>query len=177
MVEKIYFISDEVDNFSKIKKSDYKIFTFDYKSDLKLKELGIEHSIAEEYLTYEERLWIFDTAKKFRNWYTDSSLDDFKLEGTNVLGLLDGIEFHSLLVEKLIMFWTIKKIIESENPSFIECPYEIIKMIQILNVEKHIEIKLNSQLGYPKANLLTISTTFLNSTLGLLRNFFRAGVL
>jgi len=145
MVEKIYFISDEVDNFSKIKKSDYKIFTFDYKSDLKLKKLGIEHDIAEEYLTYEERLWIFDTAKKFRDWYTDSSLDDFKLEGTNVLGLLDGIEFHSLLVEKLIMFWTIKKIIESENPSFIECPYEIIKMIQILNVEKHIEIKLNSQ--------------------------------
>ena len=109
MSGKICFVSNEVDCFSEAQKLNSEIFTFDYKSDLKLKKLGIEHSIAEEYLTNEERLWIFDTVKEFRDWHTDSSLDDFKLNGTNVLGLLDGIEFHTLLMEKLIVFWTIKK--------------------------------------------------------------------
>ena len=145
MCGKICFVSNEVKSFSEAQKSNSEIFTFDYKSDLKLKKLGIEHSNAEEYLTKEERLWIFDIVKEFRDWYTDSSLDDFKLNGTNVLGLLDGIEFHTLLMEKLIDFWTIKKIVESKNPSFIECPYDMVKMIQILDEKNQIEIKLNSE--------------------------------
>jgi hypothetical protein len=142
---KICFVSNEVESFSEAQKSNSEIFTFDYKSDLKLKKLGIEHRNAEEYLTKEERLWIFDIVKEFRDWHTDSSLDDFKLNGTNVLGLLDGIEFHTLLMEKLIGFWTIKKIVESKNPSFIECPYDMVKMIQILDEKNQIEIKLNSE--------------------------------
>ena len=144
MKRKIIFLSESSD-YSKVKKSnDVEIFTLDYNSHKNLQRLDIKHSNAESFLNYDERLWIFNTAKKFHDWYKDPSLDVFELKDVNLLGLLDGIELHTLLMDKLIIFWTIKKILDAKNPDIIECPYEIREIINLLKKNNSISIKINS---------------------------------
>ena len=152
MEKKLCFISTSVKNYSSIKNTNYsKIITFDYTSHKNLQQLDIKHSIAEDFLNYDERLWMFDTVKKFQNWYNNnSSLKIFELEGINLLGLLDGIELHTFLMEKLIVFWTIKKIIESEKPNVIECSIEFNEMIQLLSKNNPINTKINSDVKQNK---------------------------
>ena len=147
MEKKLCFISKSVQNFSSIKNTEYtKIITFDYTSHKNLQQLDVKHSTAESFLNNDERLWIFDTVKKFQNWYNDNAVfKNFELEGINLLGLLDGIELHTFLMEKLIIFWTIKKIIESEKPNIVECPFEMNEMIQLLSKNNSVNIKINSE--------------------------------
>ena len=147
MEKKLCFISKSVQNFSSIKNTEYsKIITFDYTSHKNLQQLDVKHSTAESFLNNDERLWIFDTVKKFQNWYNDNAeFKIFELEGINLLGLLDGIELHTFLMEKLIDFWTIKKIIESEKPNIVECPFEMNEMIQLLSKNNSVNIKINSE--------------------------------
>jgi len=144
MEKKLCFISKSVQNFSSIKNTEYsKIITFDYTSHKNLQQLDVKHSTAESFLNNDERLWIFDTVKKFQNWYNDNAeFKIFELEGINLLGLLDGIELHTFLMEKLIDFWTIKKIIESEKPNIVECPFEMNEMIQLLSKNNSVNIKI-----------------------------------
>ena len=69
MEKKLCFISKSVQNFSSIKNTECsKIITFDYTSHKNLQRLDVKHSTAESFLNYDERLWIFDTVKKFQNW-------------------------------------------------------------------------------------------------------------
>ena len=137
MKRKIIFLSESSD-YSKVKKSnDVEIFTLDYNSHKNLQRLDIKHSNAESFLNYDERLWIFNTAKKFHDWYNDPSLDVFELKDVNLLGLLDGIELHTLLMDKLIIFWTIKKILDVKNPDIIECPNEIKEIVNSLKKITH----------------------------------------
>jgi len=152
MEKKICFISASVKNYSSIKYQDYsKIITFDYTSHKNLHQLGIKHLMAENFLNYDERLWIFDIVKKFQNWHNNSSsFKIFELEGINLLGLIDGIELHTFLMQKLIIFCTIKKIIESEKPNFIEYPFEMNDIIQLLEKNNHINFKINSDVKQNK---------------------------
>ena len=102
MEMKIIFLSESSD-YSTIKKdNDVEIIALDYNSHKNLQQLGIKHSTAESFLNYDERLWIFNTAKKFHDWYKDPSLNIFELKDVNLLGLLDGIELHTLLMLSLI---------------------------------------------------------------------------
>ena len=102
MEMKIIFLSESSD-YSTIKKAnDVEIIALDYNSHKNLQQLGIKHSNAESFLNYDERLWIFNTAKKFHDWYKDPSLNIFELKDVNLLGLLDGIELHTLLMLSLI---------------------------------------------------------------------------
>ena len=145
MKRKIIFLSESSD-YSKVKKSnDVEIFTLDYNSHKNLQRLDIKHSNAESFLNYDERLWIFNTAKKFHDWYKDPSLDVFELKDVNLLGLLDGIELHTLLMDKLIIFWTIKKILDVKNPDIIECPNEIKEIVNSLKKNNSLDIKINSE--------------------------------
>ena len=147
MEKKLCFISKSVQNFSSIKNTEYsKIITFDYTSHKNLQRLDVKHSTAESFLNNDERLWIFDTVKKFQNWYNDNAeFKNFELERINLLGLLDGIELHTFLMEKLIDFWTIKKIIESEKPDIVECPFEMNEMIQLVSKNNSVNIRINSE--------------------------------
>ena len=145
MTKNLIFVSKSIEDYNKIEKNtDDKIFTFDYISHKKLQELGIKHSIAENVLDYNERLSIFEMAKKFQNWHDDPSFNDFNLKGVNLFGLLDGIELHLLIIEKLITFFMIKNILEIEKPEHIECSNEIKKMILVLKKNDFIDIKINS---------------------------------
>ena len=144
MEMKIIFLSESSD-YSTIKKAnDVEIIALDYNSHKNLQQLGIKHSNVETFLNDDERLWIFNTAKKLHDWYKDPSLNIFELKDVNLLGLLDGIELHTLLMNKLIIFWTIKKILDAKNPDVIECPYEIREIINLLKKNNSISIKINS---------------------------------
>ena len=143
MNRKLCFITNS-SNLSDLEISNNEIFSFDYISHENLQKSNIAHNIAENFLIEEERFEIFDEVKKFRDWYDNPLLEKFELEGINIFSLLDGMEFHTLLMEKLIIFWTIKKIIKKYNPTSIECPHEMVKMVEILSTENHIHIKSNS---------------------------------
>lgn len=140
----IILISKSTTNFSSIKKNNKKIFTFDYESHKKLQKLGIDHHIAENMLDNNDRISIFNITKKFQNWHDNPFLEKFNLKGVNLLGLLDGIELHLLIIEKLIVFFTIKKILEKEIFENIECSNEMKKMILMIKKDNSLKIEINS---------------------------------
>jgi hypothetical protein len=144
--KKIILISKSINDFSTIKEdTNSKKITLDYTSHKKLQELGISHDMAEDVLGYDQRIDIFNMAKKFQNWHENHSLNDFKLNGVNLLGLVDGIELHLLIIEKLITFFTIKKILEIEEPDSVECSNQIKNIILLINNKKLIKVIINSE--------------------------------
>jgi hypothetical protein len=146
MTKKIILVTKSIKDNSTIKEnSNTKIFSCDYTSHKKLQELGISHNIAENVLDYDQRIEIFNIAKKFQNWHKNDSLKEFNLNGVNLLGLLDGIELHLLIIEKLINFFMIKKILEVEEPNSVECSNEIKDIILLIKKSDSIEIKINSK--------------------------------
>ena len=143
MNKKLCFVTNSTD-FSLLETTNVEIFSFDYESHKNLQKLDIKHSIAEEFLNDNERFELFDKVKEFRDWYDNPSLPKFELQGVNIFSLLDGIEFHELLMQKLIVFFTIKKILNKNNASSIICPYEMIMMVKLLSNKNNIQIKSNS---------------------------------
>jgi hypothetical protein len=146
MIQKIILVTKSIKDHSTIKEnSNTKIFSCDYTSHKKLQELGIAHSMAENILGYDQRIEIFNMAKKFQNWHQDDSLKQFNLNGVNLLGLLDGIELHLLIIEKLINFFMIKKILENEEPKSVECSNKIKDIILLIKKNNSIKIIINSK--------------------------------
>ena len=45
---------------------------------------NIHHHIAENVLDHNQRVEIFNMAKKFQNWHNDPSLNNFKLNGSKL---------------------------------------------------------------------------------------------
>ena len=143
MNKKLCFVTNSTD-FSLLETSNVEIFSFDYESHKNLEKLDIKHSIAEEFLDDNERFELFDKVKEFRDWYDNPSLPKFELQGVNIFSLLDGMEFHELLMQKLIVFFTIKKILNENNPTSIVCPDEMIMMIKLLSSKNQVQIQSNS---------------------------------
>ncbi len=143
--KKIILVTKSIKDHSTIKEnSNTKIFSCDYTSHKKLQELGISHNIAENVLDYDQRIGIFNIAKKFQNWHKNDLLKEFNLNGVNLLGLLDGIELHLLIIEKLIKIFMIKKILEIEQPNSIECSDKIKDIILLIKKNNLIKITINS---------------------------------
>jgi hypothetical protein len=143
--KKIILVTKSTKDYTIIKESSSsKIFSCDYTSHKKLQELGISHNIAENVLDYDQRIGIFNIAKKFQNWHKNDLLKEFNLNGVNLLGLLDGIELHLLIIEKLIKIFMIKKILEIEQPNSIECSDKIKDIILLIKKNNLIKITINS---------------------------------
>ena len=104
-------IPDKILNDKNIKK-----FTFDFNVHEILKNKKIEHEIADNLLTEEDRLKIFNQMLEFRKWYSTVTSKDLEFENVNILKLFDTHEFSSYLMPNLIKFILIKKIIEKEKP-------------------------------------------------------------
>ena len=104
-------IPDKILNDKNIKK-----FTFDFNVHEILKNKKIEHEIADNLLTEEDRLKIFNQMLEFRKWYSTVTSKDLEFENVNILKLFDTHEFSSYLMPNLINFILIKKIIEKEKP-------------------------------------------------------------
>jgi len=144
MNRKLCFVTNSTD-LSLITTPDVEIFSFDYESHKNLEKLNIKHIVGEEFLGDSERFHIFDKVKEFRDWYDNPLLPKFELDEINIFSLLDGMEFHELLMQKLVLFFTVKKIIENNSPTSIECPNEMMELIKLLDSRNHFEIKLNSK--------------------------------
>jgi hypothetical protein len=143
LTSKIILISDITD-FDVIPKSiinndNTKIFSFNLDVHKKLELEKIEHDLADNILNKNERLQIFDKGLEFLSWYSCLTSKDLDLEGVNLLKILDGHEFHSLLIPILIKFITIKKIIDKEKPTEIICSSLLSKMIKSLIKNMDIE--------------------------------------
>ena len=70
-----------------------------------LEEIGVKHEIAENYLSSDERLKLFDLVSSYRDWYKNKPiLNDLEFEGVNLLGLLDTHEFQSYVLPELLNF-------------------------------------------------------------------------
>ena len=85
-----------------LKSNDTKIFSFNLDVHLELKNQKINHTIADDLLSLDERLRIFDKMAEFRSWHSKISSSDFELKGVNLLKILDRNEFQTYLLPILI---------------------------------------------------------------------------
>lgn len=107
-----------------------KIFSLSLEAHKKLQSNKITHYIADELLTKEERLQLFDKSLEFLSWPSRVSSDELKFEGVNLLQIFDTHEFHSYLMPNLIKLLTVKRIIEKENPTKIFCTNLLSNIVQ-----------------------------------------------
>ena len=115
MTQKIIFLSS-VSDFNIIpedllQENDTKVFSFNLNVHLELETKKVNHEIADDLLTEEDRLKIFNQMLKFRKWYSTVTSNELEFENVNILKLFDTHEFSSYLMPNLINFILIKKII------------------------------------------------------------------
>lgn len=118
-----------------------KIFSLSLEVHNKLQTDEIAHDIADELLTEEERLQLFDKSLEFLSWPSRVSSDDLKFEGVNLLKIFDTHEFHSYLMPNLVKLLTVKRIIEKEKPTKIICTNSLSNIIQSI-AQDSIETKI-----------------------------------
>ena len=96
-----------------------------------LESLSIKHEISEDVLDETDVNLIFDKTVSLYRWY-DNSLVSQKLQfnDTNILGMMDGAEFHTFLTSKLYDLQIIQKILKNKIPKKIFANKEIINFIK-----------------------------------------------
>ncbi len=124
-----------------LKVNDPKIFSFDLDVHTKLQSKKIEHEIADDLLSLDERLTIFDKMTKFVTWFSEIPSSEYELEGVNLLKIFDSHEFQSYMMSNLIRIIIIKKIIEQEKPQKIIATSQLSKIIQSVINDEQIETK------------------------------------
>ena len=134
MTQKIIFLSSVSDlnviPKDLLQKNDMKIFSFDLDVHTELIIKKIKHEIADNLLTLDERLTIFDKIKELESWHSKIFTDDFDLEKINLLKMFDRNELLSYILPNLINFKIIKKILEKEKPIEIIATTHMSKIIQ-----------------------------------------------
>jgi hypothetical protein len=145
LVESLIFI-DDLSNLDSVKKQvsdikNKKIISFNHVTHNFLEEENIPHTNSDEYLSKNERTQLFDKAVSLHNWYEKNEIfQELKFEGINLLGLLDTAEFSRLLIEKLIEFLTLIRIIQKENPKKIFSSINFSPAINSITSNSNIEL-------------------------------------
>ena len=143
MVNSLYFITDQNElnqlenEFTDLNNKLVISFFDSYKF---LTDKKIPFRSADEYLSSEERLRLFDKTTSLYNWHEhDKSFEIFNFNKVNLFGLIDTAEFHRFLLEKLKIFFTIKNILDKENPkkiyatkNFAEAILAVINNVEII---------------------------------------------
>ena len=121
------------------------VFSFSIETHKILENKRIRHRIAEDYLSEKERLKVFDIVSGFHQWYKNQNeLNDLQYDEVNILGLMDTIEFHEYLMKEFINFFTVKNIIEHENPTKIIATEAFSEILKTANRENDIIIEIRS---------------------------------
>ena len=145
MTQKIIFLSSVSDlnviPKDLLQKNDMKIFSFDLDVHTELIIKKIKHEIADNLLTLDERLTIFDKIKELESWHSKIFTDDFDLEKINLLKMFDRNELLSYILPNLINFKIIKKILEKEKPIEIIATTRMSKIIQLIIKKNKIKTK------------------------------------
>jgi len=140
---KIILISDvsdlEVIPKKNLKDAEVKIYSFELQTHEILKIKKIEHEVADNLLSHEERLQLFNNVLEFRTWYSDVDSNDLEFEGVNLLKLSDTHEFHSYLMPMLVNLILIKKIVEKEEPIKIITTNQFEKLVNSVIKDNKIE--------------------------------------
>ena len=120
MINEILLIGDirdfEVIPNTIIEDTSIKKFSFDFNVHNLLQDKKIEHEIAENLLSEEDRSKIFNQMLEFRRWHNKQTVNNLEFENVNLLKLFDTHEFSTYLMPILINFVLIKKIIDKEKP-------------------------------------------------------------
>ena len=143
MVTTIFLASSTTDLkiINNIKSKNVKVFSFNMKTHTSLDENHIQHEIAENYLSKSDKLKIFDLTVSYYDWYDKKDFsDNFDFEGVNLLSLLDTAEFHQHIIESLLDFLTIKRIIEKEEPREIITTSKFSNILKSLLKKKEITL-------------------------------------
>ena len=145
MVVNLFLINEPTDldviDIKQLNSSDSKVFSFNLRVHKSLQKKGIKHEIAENHLSEEDHLKVFDAAVSFREWYKNKpALKDMEYENVNLFSLLDTNEFQSYLIPVLLNFLLIKKIIKSEKPS------KIITTSDFSNIVKSLSKRIETEL-------------------------------
>ena len=115
----ILVLLDSTFSYSKINigKNNTKILAFDLPTHHELSNLGISHSLSDDYLKRDEREDLYDFVISLYNWYDQiPETKNLELDGINLLSIMNPFEFHEYFLTNLITFFSIKKIIEEEKP-------------------------------------------------------------
>ena len=139
LLDSIYDVSkiNSIDNFTKI-------IVFDYSTHKKLHEKKIEHIFYDQYLSNNEIDELFDFIKSCSTWNKQSS--DLEFEGVNILDILSPLEFHEAFFPTLKKIYSIKNIIETENPKCIHVSSNLKTLFRSTKVVFTFEAIIESQL-------------------------------
>ena len=145
MVESLILIDDltDLDSIKKIIPNfkNEKLISFNYNIHNYLEKEKIPHKNSDEYLTKNERIKLYDTAISLHNWYNQNSiLQELKFEEINLLSLIDTGEFNQFILQKLIEFLTLIRIIQKENPKKIILPTSFLNPINSIINKKNVEL-------------------------------------
>jgi len=134
-----------------IKRNDAKIFAFDLSTHHDLANLGISHSLPDDYLSKAERGDLHDFVNSLYNWYDKiPESKNLEFDGVNLLGIMSPFEFHEYFLSNLITFFSVKKIIEQEKPHEIFVTWRLSKFLDLFFDKKHITILNDPNLTYEK---------------------------
>jgi len=122
-----------------LQNKDVTFFSLSLEVHNRLQSDKIVHQIADDLLTKEERLQLFDKSLGFLSWQSRIPSDDLKFEGVNLLQIFDTHEFHSYLMPNLVKLLIIKRIIEKEKPTKIICTSSLSNIVQSITKESNIE--------------------------------------
>ena len=145
MTQKIIFLSS-ISDFNYIPKdllqdNNATIFSFNLEVHMELNKKKIKHKVADNLLTLDERLDLFNKIKKLESWHSKVSGNDFYVKKINLLKIFDRNELLSYVLPNLINFKIIKKIIEKEKPSEIIATTLMSKIIESINKKEQIQTK------------------------------------
>jgi len=119
-----------------------KVFSFDFETHQELESKKIVHEIADNMITQNERMEIFDKMIQFNSWHSKIPSTDYEFKNVNLLKLIDSNEFYMFFLPKLINSVLIKKIIEKESPSKIFLTSLFSSIVKSILKEKKIETKI-----------------------------------
>jgi hypothetical protein len=130
-------------NFQDYKNS--KFISFDIVAHKKLQNLGITNFLIEDYLSDDDKSAIDQkTIEVCYGWYKQKSISKF-LEYDDVnLGWLLEIELFSYVIQAIKKFVGIIKLLQVENPTKVHCSNFLNSMIQEINQNNNLELKIIS---------------------------------
>jgi hypothetical protein len=147
LVNTVILLDSEIDvrifNNRKSKIVQPKIFSYSIHSYKILEKEKLQYEIAENYLTYDDQLKLFDlTLKLADRWYDDIPFSkELEFENVNLLGIVDTGELLNYFVRTLKNFLITKRIIEKENPQKIIVPITLLTTVKSL-IKKDIELEI-----------------------------------
>ena len=124
-----------------------KFFSFNLESHSFLNGKKIEHEIAENYMSDEDRLKSFDSSTSCWKWYNEDYIKDLMtFKKINLLEIFDNAEFHQFVLKESSLVLNIKRILEKEKPTKIYASEHLAKIIKTIKFQNFKIIIYNDQL-------------------------------